>query len=139
MLDKIKLNKALRNALSGFYRAEYNGCEVYYDELTDDDYDEITEILLEELDERPVVNFDSMTIEVKPKLIELELIEDEDKEEKETKETVDLNKCEHCGADYVDGGDSLHCWDAKYECGGSIIGAFGIDSHIEDKPCPNKK
>lgn len=135
MLDKDKLNEALRNALFGFYKQIDNRCSVDYEPLDDEDYGEITEMLIEELDERPIVKLDLMTVEVKPQVIELEFVEDEEVEG----ETVVINKCEHCEAPYVGGGDSLHCWDAQYECGGSIIGAFGMDGHIEDKPCPNKK
>jgi len=47
-------------------------------------------------------------------------------------------KCDTCGAEKMSEGDSLHCWDIKYKCGSSIIGAVGRDDHQTDKPCPYK-
>ena len=51
----------------------------------------------------------------------------------------DVNHCPYCKAEIISQGNSLHCWDIKYECGCQIMGAIGNDDVYVSAECSEKQ
>lgn len=134
MIDKNKLNRALKEALFYCYKQIDNGCYADYEPLDDEDFNEITEEILSLLDERPVINIPLETITVEPQAFELDV----DVNPINYDVSVSISLCNSCGAKVKGEGDSLHCWHVEYECGAMIVGAISSDGHIQHRECPNK-
>lgn len=50
-----------------------------------------------------------------------------------------VDKCYNCGSSIIEEGNSLHCWDIKYECGCILIGLISNDKIYIQKECTIKK